>query len=78
MCTGGHGAALVWLLQQAGGAAGAVGAQGLMVLLSQALHPLKGSHNQEQGTHLLLGVRDVLLEHSEGLQDASKSEDMLL
>ena len=47
MGAGGHSAALVWLLEEAGGAAGAVGAQGLMVLLSQALHPLECSHNQE-------------------------------
>ena len=43
--TGGHTAALIWLLEEAGGGHGAVGAQRLVVLLPQTGQLLQGGDN---------------------------------
>lgn len=61
MGTGAHGAALVGLLQELGRSESALSPQGLVVLFTEALHPLKGPDDQRDGRQLGFGITDLIL-----------------
>lgn len=61
------GSALVGLFQQLGGGQGTLSPQGLVVLLTEAAHPLEGADDQRDGCQLGLGVADLVFVEREGL-----------
>lgn len=58
--TGAHCSALVGLLQKFGCGKSTLSPQGLMVLFTEALHPLEGADDQGDGSQLGFGVTDFI------------------
>ena len=77
MCAGSDAAALVWLLQEAGGGHGTVGPQGLVVLLPETRQLLQSDNDQNDGSLLCPGVCHLFLIQSEGLGGGLQSTGSL-
>lgn len=60
MCTGAHSSALIRLLQKFGCGQSALSPQGLVILFTEALHPLEGPDDQGDGSQLCFGIADFI------------------
>lgn len=60
MCTGAHSSALVRFLQKFGCSKCTLSPQRFMILFTEALHPLKSTNDQGDGSQLCFGITDFI------------------
>lgn len=61
MCARAHSSALIRFLQKFGCSKSALRPQGFMILFAEALHPLKSTNDQGDGSQLCFGITDLIL-----------------
>lgn len=60
MCTGAHSSALIRFLQKFGCSKSTLSPQGFMIFFTEALHPLKSTNDQGDGSQLCFGITDFI------------------
>ena len=60
MCTGAHSSALIRFLQKLGCSKSTLSPQGFMIFFTEALHPLKSTNDQGDGSQLCFGIADFI------------------
>lgn len=61
MCTCAHSSALIWFLQKFWCSKCTLSSQGLMILFTEALHPLKSTNDQGDSSQLCFRIADFIL-----------------
>ena len=78
MCTGAHSSALIWFLQKFGCSKCTLSPQRFMILFTEALHPLKSTDDQGDGSKLCFGITDFIFIQRKCLVNNNQKRPLLL
>lgn len=77
MCTGAHSSALIGFLQKFGCSKCTLSPQRLMILFTEALHPLKSTNDQGDGSQLCFGITDFIFIQRKRLVNKKRKRPLL-